>query len=262
MKKFIFTTAFFLAVGLIVSTGNAWSADPALENSDCVKCHVKIAHDNTADGGKHLTEVGCLDCHATAHPPGIEKGSMIPQCSMCHEGSAHYEVDNCLSCHHNPHQPLHIVFGDDNVAVCNTCHNAQVSEIKDNPSAHGAFDCAVCHHDKHGYIPDCMECHEPHRAGQDYAVCVSCHLVHQPKNVTYVEAVSNQDCGACHGDLTTLLAAGSTKHASLQCASCHKDKHGYIPACQECHGAPHPASMMQKFPKCLDCHKDPHDLDI
>jgi len=262
MKKFIFTTAFFLAVGLIVSTGNAWSADPALENSDCVKCHAKIAHDNMADGAKHLSEVGCLDCHASDHPPGIEKGTMIPQCSMCHEGEAHFEVDNCLGCHQNPHQPLRIVFGEDNVAVCNTCHTAQVSEVRDNPSAHGEFDCAVCHHDKHGYIPDCMECHEPHRDGQNFAVCVSCHLVHQPTNVTYVEATPNQDCGACHGDLVTLLAAGSSKHATFQCATCHKDTHGNIPACQDCHGEPHPATMLAKFPNCLDCHRDPHDLDI
>jgi hypothetical protein len=187
---------------------------------------------------------------------------MIPQCSMCHEGEPHFEVDNCLGCHQNPHQPLHIAFGDDNVAVCNTCHPAQVSEVKDNPSAHGGFDCAVCHHDKHGYIPDCMECHEPHRKGQVFADCVSCHKVQQPLNVAYGEAVPNQDCGACHGDLATLLASGSTKHAALQCVFCHKDKHGYLPACQDCHGVPHPKSMMSKFPKCLDCHNDPHDLSI
>jgi hypothetical protein len=262
MRKFIFTTAFFLAIGLIVSMGSARAADPVLESSDCIKCHPKVVHENMDDGGKHKTEVGCVDCHNNGHPPTTPVENMIPQCSMCHEGEPHFEVDNCLGCHQNPHQPLHIAFGDDNVAVCNTCHPAQVSEVKDNPSAHGGFDCAVCHHDKHGYIPDCMECHEPHRKGQVFADCVSCHKVHQPLNVAYGEAVPNQDCGACHGDLATLLASGSTKHAALQCVFCHKDKHGYLPACQDCHGVPHPKSMMSKFPKCLDCHNDPHDLSI
>ncbi len=262
MKKTIFTTISCLAVSFILSTGNIWAADPELENSDCVKCHAKVAHDNKADGAKHLSDVGCLDCHVGGHPPSTPKEELIPKCSMCHEGEPHYEVANCLSCHQNPHQPLRIVFAEDNVAVCNTCHSDQVSEVKNNPSAHGKFDCVLCHHDTHGYVPDCMECHKPHREGQNYSVCISCHLVHQPTNVAYVEAIPNQDCGACHGDLTSTLAAGTSKHAPLQCAACHKDTHGFIPACQDCHGSPHPASMMKKFPNCLDCHKDPHDLDI
>ncbi len=261
MRKYIFTTVMLLAIGLTAASQNAWSEEAILEDIDCIKCHTQIVHGNMADGGKHQTEVGCLDCHVGGHPPAAQKGEMIPQCSMCHEGEAHYEIDNCLGCHQNPHKPLHIVFGDDNVAVCNTCHNAQVSEVKNNPSAHGEFDCAVCHHDKHGFIPDCMECHEPHRAEQKYNDCISCHKVHQPLNVAYGEDVPNKECSACHGDLATLLASGSTKHATLQCVLCHKDKHGYLPTCQDCHGVPHPASMMTKFPKCLDCHNDPHDLN-
>ncbi len=265
MKKSIFTVALCMTVGLIFSTGNIWAAEDAeLLVSDCIKCHAKVVNENAADGAKHLSEVSCVDCHNEGHPPSTPVEEMIPQCAMCHEGEPHYEVDNCLGCHANPHQPLRIVFGEDNVAVCNTCHTDQVSEVKNNPSAHGEFDCAECHHDKHGYIPDCNECHEPHRPGQTYDLCISCHLVHQPTNVTYVESTSNQDCGACHGDLTMLLAAGSSKHATLQCASCHKDNHGYIPPCANCHGetGPHPSSMMKKFPNCLECHKDPHDLDI
>lgn len=262
MRKSIFTAALFLAVSFVISTSTCWGADPILEISDCVKCHTQIVHDNLADGGKHLSKVVCLDCHVGGHPPSTPKGKIIPQCSMCHQDRSHFEVPNCLGCHQNPHQPLRIVFGEDNVAVCNTCHSAQVSEVNNNPSAHGGFDCANCHHDKHGYIPDCMECHEPHLEGQTFAICVSCHLVHQPLNVTYVESVANENCGACHGDITTLLSAGTTKHAVFQCAKCHKDTHGYLPACQDCHGVPHPESMMAKFPNCLDCHKDPHDLDV
>ncbi len=260
MRKSFCTTAILLAFGFVSSCGVAWSADAPLENSDCVKCHAKVVHENQADGGKHKTEVGCLDCHVGGHPPSTPKEDIIPQCSMCHSGEAHFELNNCLGCHQNPHQPLHIVFGDDNVAACNTCHPAQVNEIKDNPSAHGEFDCSLCHHDKHGYIPDCMECHEPHRPGQTYSDCITCHRVHQPTNVTYGQDIPNKDCGACHGDLMDTLAAGTTKHATLQCVYCHKDTHGYLPACQDCHGDPHPQLMMKKFMKCTDCHKDPHDL--
>ncbi len=240
--------------------GKVMKAGPQLVNKDCIKCHVEVVHQNMGDGGKHKTEVGCLDCHTGGHPPNIEGSEIIPQCSMCHEGEDHYEVDNCLGCHQNPHQPLQIVFGEENAAVCNTCHSDQGNEIKDNPSAHGEVDCAVCHHDKHGYIPDCMECHDPHRDGQETPTCITCHQVHQPLNVVYGEKIPNMDCGACHDELADILSAGATKHAALDCVYCHKEKHGFVPTCQDCHGVPHPESMMTKFPECNDCHEDPHDL--
>ncbi|HWI39949.1 MAG TPA: cytochrome C, partial [Verrucomicrobiae bacterium] len=30
---------------------------------------------------------------------------------------------------------------------------------------------------------------------------------------------------------------------------------------QKCHGTPHPAALMAKFPKCGDCHSIAHDLN-
>jgi cytochrome c553 len=34
-----------------------------------------------------------------------------------------------------------------------------------------------------------------------------------------------------------------------------------VPTCDSCHGAPHAAGIMQKFPKCYDCHYIAHDLN-
>jgi hypothetical protein len=34
-----------------------------------------------------------------------------------------------------------------------------------------------------------------------------------------------------------------------------------VPACQSCHGVPHPAAMMAKFTKCGECHNIAHDLN-
>ncbi|MGC1455696.1 MAG: cytochrome C, partial [Nitrospirota bacterium] len=33
------------------------------------------------------------------------------------------------------------------------------------------------------------------------------------------------------------------------------------PVCQDCHGSPHPAGIMAKFPKCGECHNIAHDLN-
>jgi hypothetical protein len=34
-----------------------------------------------------------------------------------------------------------------------------------------------------------------------------------------------------------------------------------MPKCQDCHGVPHPAGIMAKFPVCGECHKIAHDLN-
>ena len=66
-----------------------------LEVTDCVKCHEDEPATIARNGGKHKTEVTCLDCHQE-HPPWGE--NTIPKCSMCHEGRSHFELENCLSC--------------------------------------------------------------------------------------------------------------------------------------------------------------------
>jgi len=45
------------------------------------------------------------------------------------------------------------------------------------------------------------------------------------------------------------------------CAFCHQEKHKMVPKCQDCHGMPHPAGIMAKFPVCGECHKIAHDLN-
>ena len=48
-----------------------------LEVTDCVKCHQDEPATIASNGGKHKTEVTCLDCHVE-HPPWGE--DVIPQC--------------------------------------------------------------------------------------------------------------------------------------------------------------------------------------
>ena len=85
------------------------SAAPKLANDDCAKCHSKPPADIAAEGRKHKTEIGCQDCH-NGHPPTTKK--IIPLCSQCHEGKAHFKLAACTSCHSNPHTPLKITFGN------------------------------------------------------------------------------------------------------------------------------------------------------
>ena len=264
MRSSLFLTAaaMMCIVGLALfgSVCNAEEAvDSVLTGNDCVKCHSTIVGQVDKAGYRHKTDVACLECHDGQHPPGTEKGALIPQCSMCHEGDPHFTLDNCSGCHSNPHQPLDIVFEGDTKAACNTCHSTQVDEVTVHPSAHAEVDCAFCH-DKHKYKPDCMNCHDPHVDVQKYADCVKCHQVHQPLQLAYGTDIPNRDCGACHDDIRTSLESGANKHAALQCVFCHADKHAFIPECQVCHERPHSEQMVSKFKGCNDCHRSAHNL--
>jgi hypothetical protein len=33
-----------------------------------------------------------------------------------------------------------------------------------------------------------------------------------------------------------------------------------VPACQDCHEAPHSKKMMSKFKTCNECHQSAHDI--
>jgi len=82
-----------------------------------------------------------------------------------------------------------------------------------------------------------------------------------PLVVTYGAETPSKLCAACHKKAFDLLAASSAKHKTVLCVTCHQSKHKMIPKCQDCHGIPHPASMMAKFPKCSLCHSIAHDLN-
>jgi predicted CXXCH cytochrome family protein len=140
-----------------------------------------------------------------------------------------------------------------------SCHAAEGKQMKEFPSAHSQQECTLCHPDRHRAILKCLECHGVHVEGQTYEECLSCHKPHMPKNIHYSEP-ANKVCAACHAEVAANLDSTPTKHHTLKCAFCHRDKHGMVPTCETCHGQPHPAAMHQKFPSCNQCHQDAHAL--
>jgi hypothetical protein len=110
-------------------------------------------------------------------------------------------------------------------------------------------------------VPQCTKCHKPHSTETAAADCKKCHKAHMPGLVTYAADLPSEGCNACHKKALDLLSAGGTKHKPLTCAFCHQEKHKMIPGCQDCHASPHPAGIMERFPKCGDCHKIAHDLN-
>jgi len=226
---------------------------------DCIKCHDKAPLDINSNGGSHKSKVSCVDCHE-GHPPKVME--IIPACSKCHEGTAHFKLQNCTSCHNNPHAPLNISIASNITEPCLSCHTEQMAQLQQHKSKHSAVACSTCHREKHGLIPDCTHCHSPHVEGQGQKDCLTCHKAHMPLAISYPETTPSGLCAACHGDVAKTVSASPAKHAKLACATCHKDKHKMIPKCQSCHGEnPHPPQMHAKFPQCSQCHGIAHNLD-
>jgi predicted CXXCH cytochrome family protein len=254
MMRVVFVST-LLTVSLAIC---AFATDrPMLTSADCVKCHTAPPADIAANGGAHKTSVTCQDCHA-GHPPSVKK--IIPVCSQCHSGKAHYNLTGCLRCHNNPHTPKIIKLANNITDECLTCHTDQIVKLKQVKSKHSALACSFCHN-VHGKIPLCTQCHKPHNPEMVATDCKKCHQAHMPTAVYMTPDTPNKMCASCHKRPYEMLASSDAKHKAVLCVTCHKDKHKTIPSCQSCHGVPHPASMMARFTKCGDCHNVAHKLN-
>lgn len=258
MKQTVAATfVIFLTAGVAAPFALAQDTErPVLTVDDCVKCHDAAPQAIESAGGKHKTEVTCIDCHE-GHPP--RNTDIIPQCSKCHTGEKHFELEGCMSCHTNPHTPLKITLADNLTEPCLTCHTDQIDQLKQNLSKHTEQSCTTCH-TAHGELPSCTNCHTPHSEDMVQADCLSCHKPHMPLQVTYPDDTPSKLCASCHQTAYDLLMANTSKHHERSCADCHKSQHKMIPKCQDCHGVPHPEDMMKKFPTCGECHGIAHDV--
>ncbi|MBN2332494.1 MAG: cytochrome C [Deltaproteobacteria bacterium] len=262
MKRISGLTATMIAVCLwlacsAAAPSAAFAANDQLSNDDCIKCHTEAPMDVAAQGGAHKTAVTCMECHE-GHPPTVRE--IIPACNACHSDTPHFQLENCLGCHTNPHAPLVLTLTKDMTAPCLTCHTEQNEKLQGFKSFHSTMACTACHNE-HGQIPDCVSCHEPHATDMVQADCGLCHQAHKPLVVVYADDIASKQCGACHDEALNLLTASAAKHRDLPCAQCHKTNHKTIPACQDCHGTPHSAGILSKFPQCGQCHNTAHDLN-
>ena len=229
------------------------------KEEECAGCHARQMSDKTVPGEGHGS-VPCLGCHAS-HSPDAKKPTA--QCNKCHfllkTPRHHAELTVCSNCHTNPHRPLYISLKGADKDACLICHGVERRLLTEHKSKHTALDCSNCH-DVHRKIPQCTQCHRPH-SGKIVGNCNPCHNAHAPKLASYPAAMPSQECGACHKIPSDILSATTSRHKTLACVFCHQQRHRLIPACQDCHGTPHPAGIMVRFPECGRCHNTAHDLN-
>jgi len=242
-----------------------YAVDPQpLTVTQCGQCHPTHFGALKEAGGKH--QFDCRECHEVFHaynPLKNNYAEIMPKCATCHgqpHGTKHVQ---CLNCHENPHAPNRVPMTHMLAGICSDCHGAQNTELQKFPSKHTEQACNSCHHNRHGYIPQCAECHEPHFETQAEATCQQCHPVHQPLTIALSSNVELETCNACHSDIYVKWQGTPSKHGQVGCAECHT-QHAMIPECSLCHVAPpgHAPKMLEQFPNCLTCHLDVHDLPV
>ncbi len=137
----------------------------------CRQCHPGPQEQLESFKSKH-SKVACNTCH-TAH-------GLKPSCFNCHK--PHLEgqkADSCATCH-PVHRPLQITYANDTPAAnCGACHTNVYSKWQKTASKHAKVNCAVCHHTKHKFVPQCRECHKaphPENILSRYPKCLTCHL--------------------------------------------------------------------------------------
>ncbi len=238
-------------------TAYNWTA--AIDPKLCAACHEDVVRNFTDNGGAHLENLACTECH-TKHPP--RKEGVIPACADCHDPGAnkHFAAGHCVQCH-NPHSPRKIDFGSiKNLrSICLGCHPKPGAEMKRTPTAHSRMECNKCH-PSHGERLSCLKCHKGHSKSMQYNDCLKCHKHHAPMPPKLAKKVPSKLCGSCHKEERSSQQADTSKHSKLQCVYCHKGRHKVIRECRDCHGEPHDKPLHKRFPDCHKCHGSPHNL--
>ncbi len=144
--------------------------------------------------------------------------------------------------------------------------------------AHVEIDCAVCHEDVAGHTThgelSCADCHRASALTSLEAVspeeCLACHHAVEPP----------RDCGACHGvpdpvvtelrlelavweePRTRALPFDHAVHGSRTCETCHRERPGLeADTCVTCHSEHHTVER-----RCAACHvaapEGAHDVEV
>jgi len=198
--------------------------------------------------GREGADKTCLTCHDIAT-------DKISRHAGMHANSA---TVNCLSCHsiHSSEpRELHLL-ARPQLALCNTCHQPQVSSFRNKPYAHhlgvGGMNCSSCHepHGRPGRDSlrasfagenPCLACHSDKRGPfvfQHGSVaigdCTTCHEQHGSANPKRLKrATVWQLCIECHSPIggDTLGSQPPSFHnlsnpRYLNCTNCHVAIHG------------------------------------
>lgn len=132
------------------------------------------------------------------------------ECFACHPKANLYSTDNGRIAHS-------VIFNDDRLAVCGSCHGGN-GKVIDNSALSG---CTNCHRAEAGFIPINKRFISIHTKIDNLTVSsVDCRLCHNisnhPEKSTKLNIIDNFQCLLCHKE----------HGAGLDCSSCHDQDSG------------------------------------
>ena len=232
-----------------------------LKPHDCARCHTRVYCLIKNKGGGH--RINCRRCHVEFHmyyPGKAPYEEVVPKCDACHDLVHGKDLPQCSGCHTEVHAPMDIPAGRALEQGCSVCHPGVDREMKTYITQHTDIYCISCHHSRHRYVPECLECHQPHTKGMTQADCLTCHKPHKALQVAYPEDTPSKACTGCHLQAYEALKQSNTKHTAVSCTKCHVEKHRTFVMCRDCHGAPHNTAILDKFATCNQCHGAAHSI--
>ncbi|MDI6888739.1 MAG: NapC/NirT family cytochrome c [Methanocellales archaeon] len=224
----------------------------------CDGCHIEPGT-TTIEIGIHSIFAEVIPYYTGAYEDPVPPGHVPREhCLQCHEDyqerTSHLEInphgggDNCDACHQG-HQKE---FAD---ADCAKCHARPYANLREAGGKHAVLqddrNCAFCHN-VHGYIPGCADCHGRIH-GEDFASCGDCHVNAHMLGDIELKPIESRFCASCHAKQSEDLGSYPSKHAKVQCTSCHPG-HKKIPTCDLCHFGH--GDMIGE--DCADCHASGH----
>ena len=259
-------------------------------NHHCLSCHQFTKFKERYAESTHVLRELCQDCHGEgsviyrAFEPDTPHDVTCDNCHHPHKSALAIAGDLCETCHseiadmithenrvhgsclvcHTPHSEL-----PDTETLCGNCHVA-TSDILMHSVPEHPTDCLACHspHFETAEIIDeaCQVCHSDEYYGgrtglpDPHRHCESCH---HERDFSYM---GDQQCAACHPDISELQQLKSLPDEHRDCATCHQAhtwSTEFNTSCVRCHDEEkvieHSLSFHQAA--CDDCH-DPHHIEL
>lgn len=185
----------------------------------------------------------CTACHADAHRGLATLAGQPADCGACHTTESYAPSTYTIEKHASTSYPL---LGKHRDVTCRKCH---VKLAENAPDAAGQGPARIVMRPRH---ERCTSCHADAHAGQlarraDRGACEGCHRVDGFKPAVY----SVKDHAA-------LAFALEGKHASTECALCHRPAKGRSVTAAEKARWGAAAFDMRPATDCAVCHTDPH----
>jgi hypothetical protein len=220
-----------------------WALEQSHGKAKCETCHAPRFQASPAarlsarktPGGWGGLETSCTSCHEDVH-----RGALDQHCTGCHDagkwtvtpGFSHDTTGYALT-------------GKHQAVKCDKCHLAPRLAPKSDARGHLIPVYKPVTHD------NCTDCHEDVHKGQFGETCTRCHSTTGWKQI---------DRDRFDHDKTKYPLRG--KHASVKCASCHRDfstpalKKPAFQSCTSCHEDVHKgtATLAGKVVDCEKCH--------